>query len=176
MSSFSSSSNTNAYEIPWIEKYRPDTLESIVGNVETISRLRSLVSLSSVDSSSGPTPSFSLPNIILSGPPGVGKTTSILCLAKELCGPSYKQAVLELNASDSRGIDIIRNKIKLFAQKKVVNDKGQPIMKLIILDEADSMTSSAQHALRRLMEIYSHSTRFALACNRSTNIIERKLI
>ena len=87
-----------------------------------------------------------------------------------MLGESYKNAVLELNASDARGIDIVRNKIKMFAQKKVTLPPGKH--KIIILDEADSMTSAAQQALRRTMEIYSSTTRFAIACNNSTKIIE----
>ena len=141
-----------------IEKYRPDTLADVVGNTETISRLSAIAQVGN------------LPNIILIGPPGIGKTTSILCLAHEMLGENYKNAVLELNASDSRGIDVVRNKIKMFAQKKVTLPAGRH--KIIILDEADSMTSSAQQALRRTMEIYSNTTRFALACNNSTKIIE----
>ncbi|CAH8357705.1 unnamed protein product [Eruca vesicaria subsp. sativa] len=111
-----------------------------------------------------------MPNLILAGPPGTGKTTSILALAHELLGPNYREAVLELNASDDRGIDVVRNKIKMFAQKKVTLPPGRH--KVVILDEADSMTSGAQQALRRTIEIYSNSTRFALACNTSGKIIE----
>ncbi|XP_058800547.1 replication factor C subunit 2 [Phymastichus coffea] len=144
--------------VPWIEKYRPQTFSDIVGNEDTVQRL-------SVFAKHG-----NCPNIIIAGPPGVGKTTTILCFAKILLGPSFKDAVLELNASNERGIDVVRNKIKMFAQKKVNLPAGKH--KIIILDEADSMTDGAQQALRRTMEIYSSTTRFALACNNSEKIIE----
>lgn len=111
-----------------------------------------------------------MPHMIISGMPGIGKTTSVLCLARQMLGNAYKEAVLELNASDERGIDVVRNRIKGFAQKKVTLPQGKH--KLVILDEADSMTSGAQQALRRTMEIYSSTTRFAFACNQSNKIIE----
>ncbi|KAJ2081124.1 replication factor C subunit 4 [Coemansia sp. RSA 988] len=157
MASTSTSATTNN-TLPWVEKYRPTVLKDVVGNVETVDRLN-------VISSSG-----NMPNLILAGAPGIGKTTSILCLAHALLGPTYKEAVLELNASDDRGIEVVRNRIKMFAQKKVNLPAGRH--KVIILDEADSMTPGAQQALRRTMEIYSNTTRFALACNLSNKIIE----
>ncbi|XP_017463162.1 PREDICTED: replication factor C subunit 2 [Rhagoletis zephyria] len=144
--------------LPWIEKYRPIRFEEIVGNEDTIARL-------SIFATQG-----NAPNIIIAGPPGVGKTTTIQCLARILLGDSYKEAVLELNASNERGIDVVRNKIKMFAQQKVTLPRGRH--KIVILDEADSMTEGAQQALRRTMEIYSNTTRFALACNTSEKIIE----
>jgi len=145
-------------ELPWIEKYRPRALKDVVGNQETVSRLEVIAE------------NGNLPNIIIAGPPGTGKTTSILALARQMLGSAYKDAVLELNASDQRGIDVVRNKIKSFAQKKVTLPVG--CHKLVLLDEADSMTSGAQQAMRRTMELYSRTTRFALACNISSKIIE----
>jgi len=145
-------------EVPWVEKYRPIVLDDITGNSETIERLKVIAR------------DGNCPHIIISGAPGIGKTTSILCLAHALLGDAYKEGVLELNASDERGIDVVRNKIKTFANTKVTLPVGRH--KIIILDEADSMTAGAQQALRRTMEIYSNTTRFALACNNSSKIIE----
>jgi replication factor C subunit 2/4 len=152
------SNSSGAYQVPWIEKYRPQLLQDVVGNEETLVRLQAIAK------------DGNLPNLILCGPPGTGKTTSVHALARELLGKSYKDGVLELNASDARGIDVVRNRIKSFAMNKVTLPPGRH--KIIILDEADSMTTAAQQALRRTMEIYSNSTRFCLACNVSTKIIE----
>ena len=157
-SAFSGKKVNTSLSTPWVEKYRPVSLDDVVGNEDTVKRLKVIAQ------------DGNLPNIILSGPPGTGKTTSILCLARELLGSSFKGAVLELNASDARGIDVVRNKIKMFAQQKVTLPPGRH--KIIILDEADSMVAGAQQALRRTMEIYSNTTRFALACNNSSKIIE----
>jgi replication factor C subunit 2/4 len=146
------------WTMPRVEKYRPVYLDDVVGNTETIERLKIIAK------------DGNMPHVIISGMPGIGKTTSILCLARQLLGDAYKEAVLELNASDERGIDVVRNRIKGFAQKKVTLPPGR--QKIVILDEADSMTSGAQQALRRTMEIYSATTRFAFACNQSNKIIE----
>ncbi|KAL1959966.1 hypothetical protein VTO42DRAFT_634 [Malbranchea cinnamomea] len=146
------------YELPWVEKYRPVFLDDVVGNTETVERLKIIAR------------DGNMPHLIISGMPGIGKTTSILCLARQMLGDAYREAVLELNASDERGIDVVRNRIKGFAQKKVTLPPGRH--KIVILDEADSMTSGAQQALRRTMEIYSSTTRFAFACNQSNKIIE----
>jgi DNA polymerase III delta prime subunit len=106
-----------------VEKYRPVYLDDIVGNTETVERLKIIAK------------DGNMPHVIISGMPGIGKTTSILCLARALLGDAYKEAVLELNASDERGIDVVRNRIKGFAQKKVTLPPGR--QKLVILDEAD---------------------------------------
>ena len=146
------------FEVPWVEKYRPFALEEVVGNERAVQQLSSI-------SQQG-----NMPNLLLVGPPGCGKTTSIWCLARQMLGDSVKQAVCELNASDDRGIDVVREKIKSFAQQKV--NVPANMHKIIILDEADSMTASAQQALRMIMTDYTNTTRFALACNDSSKIIE----
>jgi replication factor C subunit 2/4 len=146
------------FEMPWVEKFRPQVLEDVVGNERTVSQLNTI-------SAQG-----NMPNLLLVGPPGCGKTTSIWCLARQMLGETARQAVCELNASDDRGIDVVREKIKSFAQQKV--NVPPNMHKIIILDEADSMTASAQQALRMIMTDYTSTTRFALACNDSSKIIE----
>ncbi len=141
------------------EKYRPQFIEDISGNINVIKLFKQFSQENS-----------NMPNLILVGPPGTGKTTSILCLAKQILGTNYKNCVMELNASDDRGIDIVRNKIKVFAQKMV--DLPANKHKIVILDECDNMTTCAQSALRRIMEDFSKSTRFVFLCNYSSQIIE----
>lgn len=147
-----------ATDKPWIEKYRPQQLSDVVGNEEIIAQLRIIGKQGN------------LPNMILTGPPGTGKTTSVLAIAKELLGDKVKIAVLELNASDDRTIDTVRDKIKSFSTQKFILPEGRH--KIIILDEADSLTESAQQALRVIISDSSSSTRFVLACNESSKIIE----
>ena len=142
----------------WVDKYRPTDLDSIVGNKSAIDQFKMIANTGNI------------PHMILSGPSGTGKTTSILCLAKILLKNEFNNSFLELNASDDRGIDTIRSKITTFCKKKVYLPDG--IHKIIFLDEFDSMTSVAQQALRRIIETYSNTTRFVMACNCSTKIIE----
>jgi len=142
----------------WLEKYRPIVFEDVVGN-------RGAVEILKTHAAGG-----TFPHLLLSGPPGCGKTTVVHCLAREHLGEYYEQGCIELNASDDRGIDVVREKIKGFAQQKVTLPPGK--LKVIILDEADSMTGAAQQAMRRTMENFSKTTRFALACNISSKIIE----
>lgn len=146
------------YERPLVEKYRPVTLQDVVGNIYAIDQLKSIVKFGN------------MPNLILVGPPGTGKTSSVMCMARQMLADCVKAGTLELNASDDRGIDVVRDKIKQFAHQKVTVPAG--MHKLIILDEADSMTESAQQALRMVMTEYSNTTRFALACNDSSKLIE----
>ncbi|CAF9903372.1 MAG: hypothetical protein HETSPECPRED_000238 [Heterodermia speciosa] len=153
---------------PWVEKYRPRTLKDVTAQDHTTTVLQRTLQASN------------LPHMLFYGPPGTGKTSTILALAKELFGPEmFKSRVLELNASDERGISIVREKVKDFARMQLSNPPPHykdrhpcPPYKIIILDEADSMTQDAQSALRRTMETYSKITRFCLICNYVTRIID----
>ncbi len=144
--------------MPWVEKYRPKKLDDIVGNIGAIQQFKIIAK------------NGNIPHMILSGSPGTGKTTSIICLARILLKSEYQNAFLELNASDERGIDIIRSKITTFCKKKITLPENRH--KIIFLDEVDSMTSAAQQALRRIIELHTSTTRFVMACNTSTRIIE----
>lgn len=153
---------------PWVEKYRPRNLDDVASQDHAVKVLKKTIQ------------SANLPHLLFYGPPGTGKTSTILALAKQLYGPHlYKTRVLELNASDERGISIVRQKIKNFARLTISNPTSDdlknypcPPFKIIILDEADSMTNDAQSALRRTMETYSGVTRFCLICNYITRIID----
>ena len=141
---------------PWVEKYRPQNLEDIVGQKQIVNRLNKYVN------------EESMPNLMFTGPAGVGKTTTALALAKAVLGEYWRQNFLELNASDARGIDTVRNNIKNFCRLKPV---GAPF-RIIFLDEVDNMTKDAQHALRREMEMYTKTASFILSCNYSSKIID----
>lgn len=143
--------------VPWVEKYRPKTLGEVIGHKPIIDRFQAYAKTKS------------MPHLLLSGPPGSGKTTAVLALARELYGEDFQQSFLEMNASDERGIDVVRGKVKDFARTLPLS--GVPF-KIIFLDEADALTTDAQQALRRTMEQYSKTCRFALNANYSSRIIE----
>ncbi len=146
-----------SFDMMWIEKYRPKTIDEIIGQDETKTRLKGFVE------------SKSLPHLLFAGPPGTGKTSTVITLATEIFGEgNISGNLLELNASDDRGIDIIRNEVKDFAKTLPIDAP----FKIISLDEADALTSAAQHALRRTMEKYVSSSRFVLLCNYPGKIIE----
>ena len=145
-----------SYEM-WTEKYRPHSLVDIVDQEEIVNRLKSFVKAQNV------------PHCIFAGPPGTGKTTAALCLAHDLYGPRFRDYVMELNASDERGINVVRETVKTFARTKSI---GEVSFKVLILDEADNMTGDAQQALRRTMERYTETARFILIANYSGKIIE----
>ncbi|QIW23337.1 replication factor C small subunit [Sulfolobus sp. S-194] len=144
-------------EILWAEKYRPRSLDDIVNQKDIVERLKRFVK------------DKNMPHLLFAGPPGTGKTTAALALVHDLYGDNYRQYFLELNASDERGIDVIRNKVKEFARTVA---GGNVPFKVVLLDEADNMTADAQQALRRTMELYTETTRFILACNYLSKIIE----
>ncbi len=143
--------------IMWTEKYRPHTFADVRGHQEIVRRLRGFIEQKN------------LPHLLFSGPAGVGKTSVSLVIARALYGDQYRQNFLELNASDERGIDVVRNKVKDFARTRSL---GSIPFKIIYLDESDALTRDAQQALRRTMELYVKTARFILSCNYSSKIID----
>lgn len=142
--------------LPWIEKYRPHNFDSIISNEQNLTILKNMLK------------NGSLPHLLFHGTSGTGKTSTIMALANQLYKNNINLMVMKLDASDDRGINSVREEIKGFAEKKNMFQKG---VKLIILDEADSMTFDAQFALRRIIEKYSETTRFCLICNYENKII-----
>ncbi|KAH7649899.1 replication factor C like AAA ATpase [Cryptosporidium bovis] len=152
----------------WVEKYRPKNVIDISHQVEVVKMLKHVLI------------SGNMPHLLFYGPPGTGKTSAILALARELFGPSeFRNRILELNASDERGINVVREKIKTWTRQIVQTNKSHeltgkqlPFWKIVILDEAEMMTSDAQSALRRIIEMSAKNTRFVIICNYISKIIE----
>ncbi|MDA4128057.1 MAG: replication factor C small subunit [Thaumarchaeota archaeon] len=146
-------------QMMWVEKYRPEKLEELVNQESVKERLRLLIKKKD-----------ELPHLLFAGPPGSGKTTTAVIVAKQLLGEHWRDYTLALNASDERGIDMVRERVKTFAR---YSDRREEVpFRIIILDESDEMTHDSQTALRRIMEEYSRLTRFILVCNYSSGIIE----
>ena len=155
---------SNNKSIPFVEKYRPNTLDELIVDKPTLNKLKSMVK------------NKCIPNIIITGVPGIGKTTTILCLAKLLLRKYLSDGVIEMNASDERGIKAVQDTIIHFCRKKLTfKEKDKDLYcnhKIILLDEADNMTKKAQQLINNLMEQYHDSTRFAFTCNNSSDILE----
>jgi len=147
----------NKQSVIWTEKYRPSVFDEIKGQQEIVSKVQAFVEQKN------------LPHLLFAGPAGVGKSTLALVTAKQMFGPEWRQNFLELNASDERGIDVVRVKVKDFARTKSI---GNVPFKIIFLDECDALTRDAQQALRRTMENYAATCRFILAGNYSSKIID----
>ncbi|XP_077379040.1 replication factor C subunit 5 [Festucalex cinctus] len=143
--------------LPWVEKYRPQKLDDLISHKDILTTIQKFIS------------EDRLPHLLFYGPPGTGKTSTILASARQLyTGKEFNSMVLELNASDDRGINVVRGPVLSFSSTRTIFKKG---FKLVILDEADAMTQDAQNALRRVMEKYTENTRFCLICNYLSKII-----
>merc|ERR1719220_3360382 len=143
--------------IAWVEKYRPGALQELISHEDIINTIRKFLH------------EDKLPHLLFYGPPGTGKTSTILACAKEIYKPKeFNSMVLELNASDDRGINVVRGQILNFASTRTIFNSG---FKLVILDEADAMTNDAQNALRRIIEKFTDNVRFCLICNYLSKII-----
>ena len=158
-----STTNKTLPNLMWVERYRPVKLEQVIDQKEIVNGLRNLIK--------NP---YEIPHLLFAGPAGVGKTTAALCVARELLGEEWQRNTLELNASDERGIKMVRERVKEFAavMKLATGNKDDMFFRIIILDEADEMTSEAQTALRRIIEDSSKTTRFIIICNYLSQIIE----
>src|SRR3989338_9072725 len=141
----------------WIEKYRPGTFTEIKGQDDIKKKVQAFIKQGN------------MPHLMFSGPAGTGKSTMAIVVAKKMFGENWRQNFLELNASDERGIDVVRHKVKDFARTRAL---GNVPFKIIFLDESDALTKEAQQALRRTMENYTHTCRFILAANYSSKIID----
>ena len=141
----------------WTEKYRPSKFSEVYGQKDIVEKVKAFVEKGN------------MPHLLFAGPAGIGKTTLSLVIAKELFGENWRNNLLETNASDERGIDVIRNKVKDFARTKAI---GPKFPKIVYLDECDNLTKEAQQALRRTMESYSGTARFILSCNYPSKIID----
>ncbi|KAI9279796.1 putative RFC3-DNA replication factor C, 40 kDa subunit [Sporodiniella umbellata] len=142
--------------LPWVEKYRPVKLEDLVSHQDITSTIETFIEAKR------------LPHLLFYGPPGTGKTSTILACARKLYGEKFRSMILELNASDDRGIDVVREQIISFASTQNFYSSG---IKLVVLDEADNMTNQAQSALRRVIEKYTKNVRFCIICNYVSKII-----
>jgi replication factor C small subunit len=153
----------NLSNLMWVEKYRPFKLDDIVNQKEIVESLKNLMKEPA-----------EMPHLLFTGPAGVGKTTTALCMSRQLLGEDWKRDTLELNASDERGIKMVRERVKEFAAviKIRTTERDERKFRIIILDEADEMTSEAQTALRRIIEDSSETTRFVIICNYLSQIIE----
>ena len=148
----SSNSNMNTLNTPWVEKYRPMNVDDLVLDPISLNKIKKIIE------------EKEMPNIIITGHPGIGKTTTILCIANNLLGKHFNKGVLQLNASDERGVKSVHETIEFFCKKKLDIENSFAFHKIVLLDEADNMTQKAQQSINGLIKQYQHCTRFAFTC------------